>query len=197
MIPMLRSRPRRLRELPVGDALTDANAPAGVPRTVPGMPKPSYTPINPLRARAVPIEREQRRRAPTKSISRIDVAVVAPLAADRAVLVDLHDDFRLSLGALAKDLGVSFTTSWSVVEIATGHIVLAAEATESIGAELTLDGRQRLRLPLPILHRLGVGVGSQVLVSASPDGTELRLLNLGALADLLAPATEEVPQEVH
>lgn len=154
------------------------------------MPKPSYTPP-PIRSRALAARPEAGSRAPAKAISRMDPSVVAPLAADPAALVDLDSGQRLCLGGLAKRIGVTLTSDWTPIHFATGFIVLAAHPSgvERSPMALKLDKRSRLRLTTGVAHRLAVAPGSQVLVTADPDGSEIRLMNLGTLADAFtAPA---------
>ena len=182
----LRARPR---------TGTDANAPTVAERTGPVMPNQFHAGYSPLRTAALTVRPEMVKRRPTKAISRVDPAVIATDAADPAVLVKLHGDLRLSLGQLEKDLGKSLAKSWTVLEAATGHISLASDAEPGVGFTngLCLDARQRLQLSAGIKHRLAVGVGGQVLVSASPDGRSLRLINLGTLADAFSALAPQPP----
>lgn len=112
------------------------------------------------------------------------------------MLVDLHDDLRLSLGTLANAVGCSFPERWQVAHLATGYIVLVPAQMDVPGLldPLRVDPRQRLRLTAGVAHRLAVGLGGQVLVTASPGGDELRLVNLGTLADAyVAHVTDQAP----
>lgn len=69
-----------------------ASAPHGSERTDPSMPNAHFVPH--LLRRATRLDPEVDRPRPAKTISRIEVAVVAPAVADPAVLVRLHDDLR-------------------------------------------------------------------------------------------------------
>jgi hypothetical protein len=152
------------------------------------MPKPFHTPPNPLRSRMS--ERpEPTTRTPAKAISRVDPSVIAPIAVDPMVLVSLHDDRRLSLAALATSHGVPLAQSWAVTRVATGYLELAPAAADDEGLPaVALDGRHRLRLDAGLTHRLAVPTAGQVLVTAAPDGSALRLLNPGTFADLIEAA---------
>lgn len=159
------------------------------------MPRQSYvTPT--LRSRTLAARPAHRSNtAPTKTISQLQPAVVASAVADRAVLVDLHPDQRLSLGAFADDLGVELAATWTVVHLATGCIVVTATDPDDAPGKglrpLRLDGRRRLRLTAGLVHRLGVPLGGQVLVSADADGTKLSLIGLNLLAQLFATSTAD------
>lgn len=139
-----------------------------------------------------------------KTISTLAPQIVAPAAADPAVLVDVHSDLRLSLARLASENQVTLAERYLVTRLATGCIDLAPDLdTESTGevdgpshefGVLSVDRRSRLRLTRALLGRLAVPVGSKVLVTFQPDGETLRLLNLATLADAvesqLAAATD-------
>ncbi|CAN5671025.1 hypothetical protein BH10ACT1_BH10ACT1_28430 [soil metagenome] len=149
------------------------------------MPNQFHAGYSPLRTAALTARPEMIKRRPAKAISRVNPAAVFIHAADRAVLVKLHSDLRLSLGQLEKDFGEPLAKNWTVVRVANGHVSLASDAEPGSGFTngLSVDARQRLQLSAGIQHRLAVDIGGQVLVSISADGLNLRLINLGTLAD--------------
>lgn len=146
-----------------------------------------------------------------KTISRLVPQVVAPAAADPAVLVDVHSDLRLSLARLASENQVTLAERYVVTRLATGCIDLAPDLDSGPAAEpegpahafgvLSVDRRSRLRLTRALLGRLAVPVGSKVLVTFQPEGQTLRLLNLATLADAvdaqLAAATGDIDNIHH
>lgn len=164
-------------ENPTG--VPSCRAPSGAPLTDPVMPKPFFNPSPSLWTGAITTRPEVARRSPAKAISRVDPAVLVTHAADPAVLVNVHADQRLSLGQLQCRMGRPLSKWWSVLTLATGHIVLACdlEPDEAFIPAITLDGRQRLRLPDCLLQRLAVPIGGQVLITAAPDALGLRLIN--------------------
>lgn len=135
---------------------------AGEPgRTDTAMPRSHHVATSPLRSRSMTDRPGRAAKAPLKAISKVDSAVVAAAAADPAVLVDLHDDLRLSLGALAKTLDTSYTEHWQVAHLATGYIVLVPADPDAPGLldPLRVDPRQRIRLTAGVAHRLAVAIG--------------------------------------
>jgi hypothetical protein len=182
--------------VPAGAGEGAVTARNDIERTDQGMPNAHYVPH--LLRRATQVEPTAERPRAAKTISRVEVSVVAPAVADPAVLVRLHDDLRLSLDALAKDLGRSLEPL-VVTTLATGIITLAPGASidgDSPLDPLVPDARNRLRLTDGLRHRLAVPIGGQVLVTAAPDGSEVRLINLATLADLLAAAPLETAAPV-
>lgn len=77
---------------------------------------------------------ESGRRAPRPRVSQISTVrpeVVAPAAADPAVLVHNHSDLRLSLAQLASETDTELAARYVVTRLATGCVDLAPEPPAS------------------------------------------------------------------
>ncbi len=160
--------------------------------TFPDMKETTLEPsgLDPTILRRLAARPERGTRVVAKAISRMQPEVVVPRAADPAALVDLHRDLRLSLQRLATETGSVLAERYTVAALATGCIELVPTAEldrddveSTVGLELRVDPRNRLRLTKGIAHRLAVEIGHKVLVTLEPGTGSLRLLNLATLAD--------------
>lgn len=123
---------------------------------------------------ATPIELAQDMPSPTLTLP----------TAPRAVLVELHNDQRLSLGALQRR-SVTLAESYVITKLAPGNATLVpADSATSTLAPLVLDKRSRLRLEDGVLFRLDIRIGDQVFIAARDD-REISVFNV-ALIDWAA-----------
>jgi hypothetical protein len=165
-------------------------------RTVEDMPAPMFL-SRPLRSRSVAARPDHGLRAPAKTISRVNPAIIVPAATDPAVLVTLGSDLRLRLATLAGKTGVALG-DLAVVRLATGCVELAPADTVEAGVlrPLKLDAQRRLRLTAGIAARLCATPGTKLLVTCDPATGRVMAVNLGTFADaleaLLADTTDSV-----